>query len=72
MPSTAPLWGVEHLLGPILEGKDLIIEGRLARTALERLGAEVEELRLGDEERYMDMTLAIFRRRKSPLREPRN
>lgn len=63
MPTTAPLWGVEHLLEPILEGKHVIVEGRLAgtaRTALERPGAEVEELRLGDEKRYMDMTPAIF------------
>ena len=41
----------------------MIVEGRLAgtgRTALERLGAEVEELRLEDEKRYIDMTPAIF------------
>ena len=54
---------IEHLLGPILKGRRVIVEGRLAgtgRTALERLGAEVEELRLEDEKRYIDMTPAIF------------
>jgi hypothetical protein len=54
---------IEHLLGPILKGKRVVVEGRLAgtgRTALERLGAEVEELRLEDEKRYIDMTPAIF------------
>ena len=54
---------IEHLLGPILKGRHVVVEGRLAgtgRTALERLGAEVEELRLEDEKRYVDMTPAIF------------
>jgi hypothetical protein len=54
---------IEHLLGPIVKGRCVIVEGRLAgtgRTALERLGAEVEELRLEDERRYIDMTPAIF------------
>jgi hypothetical protein len=54
---------IEHLIGPILKGKHVIVEGRLAgtgRTALERLGAEVEELHLEDERRYVDMTPAIF------------
>jgi hypothetical protein len=54
---------IEHALGPIVRGRPVIVEGRLAgtgRTALERLGAEVEELRLGDEKRYVDMTPAIF------------
>jgi hypothetical protein len=54
---------IEHLLGPIVKGRCVIVEGRLAgtgRTALERLGAEVEELRLEDEKRYIDMTPAIF------------
>ena len=40
-----------------------MVEGRLAgtgRSALERLGAEVEELRLEDERRYVDMTPAVF------------
>jgi hypothetical protein len=53
---------IEHLLGPILKGSHVTVEGRLAgtgRTALERLGAEVEELRLGDEKRYVDITPAI-------------
>jgi hypothetical protein len=54
---------IEHLLGPLVKGSRVIVEGRLAgtgRTALERLGAEVEELRLEDEKRYVDMTPAIF------------
>ena len=54
---------IEHMLGPIVKGRRVIVEGRLAgtgRTALERLGAEVEELRLEDEKRYIDMTPAIF------------
>jgi hypothetical protein len=40
-----------------------VVEGHLAgtgRTALERLGAEVEELKLEDEKHYIDMTPAIF------------
>ena len=54
---------IEHALGPLLKGRRVVVEGRLAgtgRTALERLGAEVEELRLEDEKRYIDMTPAIF------------
>ena len=54
---------IEHALGPIVRGRRVVVEGRLAgtgRTALERLGAEVEELRLQDERRYLDMTPAIF------------
>lgn len=54
---------IEHVLGPIVKGRLIIVEGHLAgtgRTALERLGAEVEELRLEDEKRYIDMTPAIF------------
>lgn len=54
---------IEHVLGPILKDRLVIVEGRLAGTArssLERLGAEVEELRLEDEKRYIDMTPAIF------------
>ena len=54
---------IEHVLGPLLKGRRILVEGRLAgtgRTALERLGAEVEELRLEDERRYIDMTPAIF------------
>jgi hypothetical protein len=54
---------IEHVLGPLLKGRRVLVEGRLAgtgRTALERLGAEVEELRLEDERRYIDMTPAIF------------
>ena len=54
---------IEHALGPLLKGRRVVVEGHLAgtgRTALERLGAEVEELRLRDERRYIDMTPAIF------------
>ena len=54
---------IEHVLGPIVKGKRIVVEGHLAgtgRSALERLGAEVEELRLEDEKRYIDMTPAIF------------
>ena len=54
---------IEHLLGPILKGRFVVVEGHLAgtgRTALERLGAEVEEIKLEDEKRYVDMTPAIF------------
>ncbi len=54
---------IEHLLGPAVKGKLVVVEGHLAgtgRSALERLGAEVEELRLEDERRYVDMTPAVF------------
>jgi hypothetical protein len=54
---------IEHLIGPLLKGKRVIVEGRLTgsgHTAIERLGAEVEELRLEDEKRYIDMTPVIF------------
>ncbi len=54
---------IEHLLGPALKGRRVVVEGHLAgtaRSALERLGAEVEELRLEDERRYVDMTPVIF------------
>jgi hypothetical protein len=54
---------IEHTLGPVVRGRRLVVEGRLAgtgRTALERLGVEVEELRSEDEKRYIDMTPAIF------------
>ena len=54
---------IEHILGPLVKGRKVVVEGHLtgtARTALERLGAEVEELRLEDERRYIDMTPAIF------------
>jgi len=54
---------IEHAIGPIAKDKRVVVEGHLAgtgRTALERLGAEVEELRLEDEKRYIDMTPAIF------------
>jgi hypothetical protein len=54
---------IEHVLGPIIKGRKVVVEGRLAgtgRTTLERLGAEVEELRLEDEEHYVDMTPVVF------------
>ncbi|ABG04860.1 hypothetical protein Rxyl_1913 [Rubrobacter xylanophilus DSM 9941] len=54
---------IEHVLGPIVKGRKVVVEGHLSgtgRTALERLGAEVEELRLEDERRYIDMTPVIF------------
>ena len=54
---------LEHVLGPILKGRKVVVKGRLAgtgRTTLERLGAEVEELRLEDEEHYVDMTPVVF------------
>jgi hypothetical protein len=54
---------IEHVLGPVVKGKHVVVEGHLAgtgRTAIERLGAEVEELRLEDERRYIDMTPVIF------------
>jgi hypothetical protein len=54
---------LEHILGPILKGRKVVVKGRLAgtgRTTLERLGAEVEELRLEDEEHYVDMTPVVF------------
>jgi hypothetical protein len=54
---------IEHVLGPIFKGRKVVVKGHLAgtgRTALVRLGAEVEELRLEDEERYIDMTPVIF------------
>jgi hypothetical protein len=54
---------IEHLLGPILKGRRVIVEGRLpgtGRYALVRFGAEVEELRPENEEHYIDMTPVIF------------
>lgn len=54
---------IEHAIGPVVKGRRVVVEGRLAGTArssLERLGADVEELRLEDEKRYIDMTPAIF------------
>ena len=54
---------IEHAIGPLVKGRRVIVEGHLAgtgRTAIERLGAEVEELRLEGERRYIDMTPAIF------------
>jgi hypothetical protein len=54
---------IEHALRPILKEHKVVVEGRLpgtGRTALTRLGAEVEEHRPEDEERYIDMTPVIF------------
>jgi hypothetical protein len=54
---------IEHILGPIVKGRKVVVKGRLAgtgRSTLERLGAEVEELRLEDEKHYVDMTPVVF------------
>jgi hypothetical protein len=54
---------IEHVLGPALDGRRVLVQGHLAgagRTAIERLGAEVEELGLEDERCYIDMTPVIF------------
>ena len=54
---------IEHVLGPILGGSKVVVEGRLpgtGRSALARLGAEVEEQRPEDEDHYIDMTPVIF------------
>ena len=59
----SPVADIEHVLGPILKGRKIVVEGRLAgtgRSALEKLGAEVEELRLEDEKVYIDMTPVVF------------
>jgi hypothetical protein len=59
----SPVTDIEHALAPVLKGRKVVVEGRLAatgRTALERLGAEVEELRLEDENVYIDLTPAVF------------
>ena len=59
----SPVADIEHVLGPILKGRKVVVEGRLAgtgRSAIERLGAEVEELRLEDEKVYIDMTPVVF------------
>jgi len=40
---------IEHVIGPLVKGRRIVVEGHLAgagRSALERLGASVEELRL--------------------------
>jgi hypothetical protein len=54
---------IEHILGPIVKGRKVVVKGRLAgtgRSTLERLGAEVQELRLEDEKHYVDMTPVVF------------
>ena len=54
---------IEHILGPLVKGRRVVVKGHLAgtgRTAIERLGAEVVELRSEDQKRYIDMTPAIF------------
>jgi hypothetical protein len=54
---------MEHILGPIVKGRKVVVKGRLAgtgRSTLERLGAEVQELRLEDEKHYVDMTPVVF------------
>jgi hypothetical protein len=57
------IYEIEYLLGPILKGRRVIVEERLpgaGRYSLIRLGAEVEEQRPKNEERYVDMTPVIF------------
>lgn len=54
---------IEHAIGPALKNRKVVVEGRLAgtaRSAIERLGASVTELKLEEEKRYIDMTPAIF------------
>ena len=54
---------IEHVLCPAVKGKRVVVEGHLAgtaRTALERMCVEVEELHVEDEKHYVDMTPAIF------------
>jgi hypothetical protein len=54
---------IEHLLGPVVKGRQVVVKGHLSgtgRSALQRLGAEVKELHLEDERRYTDMTPVIF------------
>ena len=54
---------IEHILGPIVKGRKVVVKGRLAgtgRSTLERLGAEVQEMRLEDEKHYVDMTPVVF------------
>jgi hypothetical protein len=54
---------IEHVLGPLVKGRKVVVEGRLTgtgRTALERLGLSVEELRKEDQKRYIDMTPIVF------------
>lgn len=54
---------IEHVLRPVLDGRRVLVQGHLTgsgHSALERLGADVEEIRPEDEKRYIDMTPAIF------------
>lgn len=54
---------IEHVLCPAAKGKRVVVEGHLsgsARTALERMCVEVEELHMEDEKHYIDMTPVIF------------
>jgi len=54
---------IEHLLGPVVKGRKVVVKGHLSgtgRSALSRLGAEIKELHLEDERRYMDLTPVIF------------
>lgn len=54
---------IEQILGPIVRDKLVVVQGHLqgsSRTAIERLGAEVEELVQEDVKRYIDMTPLIF------------
>ncbi len=54
---------IEHVLCPAVNGRRVVVEGHLAgsaRTALERMCVEVEELHMEDEKHYIDMTPVIF------------
>lgn len=54
---------IEQVVGPIVKGKLVVVLGHLqgsSRTAIERLGASVEELAEDDVKRYIDMTPLIF------------
>ena len=54
---------IEQVIGPMVRGKLVVVQGHLqgsSRTAIERLGAEVEELVQEDVKRYIDMTPLIF------------
>jgi hypothetical protein len=54
---------IEQVIGPIVRNKLVVVQGHLqgsARTAVEKLGASVEELRQEDVKRYIDMTPMIF------------
>lgn len=54
---------IEQVVGPVVRGKLVVVRGHLqgsSRTAIERLGASVEEIAEDDVKRYIDMTPLIF------------